>query len=102
MKLEGTLVYWNSDRKFGIVECREAWNGGYRLTKFFLHQARINFIMGEPRIDCFVRFEPGELPPNLLASKLLANKRAPLPDALDAEVYQTREQAEKGSEGSAS
>jgi hypothetical protein len=92
MKTKGVLVYWNPAKKFGIVECREASNGGWKLTKFFLHQARINFIMGEPHIDCFVRFEVGKTPPKQLTSD---GRRPALPEAYEAEVYQTREQAEK-------
>jgi hypothetical protein len=90
MKREGTLVYWNALQKFGIVECREAWNGGFKLLKFYLHQARIIFIVGEPQDDCFVRVESNAAP-----LKQLTSGRPALPEAFDAEVYQTREQAEK-------
>src|SRR5260370_25683834 len=95
MKTEGVLVYWNPVQKFGIVECREPWNGGFKLTKYFLHQSKIIFIVGEPRLDCFVRFEIDNRP----KMKLLMSGKPALPEAFAAEVYQTREQAEKGQGG---
>jgi hypothetical protein len=83
MKTEGYLVYWNPVQKFGVIECSEPWNGGFKLTKFFLHRSKIVFIVGEPRLDCFVRFR--------------IDNRPPLPEAFDAEVYPDQQQAEKGS-----
>ncbi len=96
MKNEGVLVYWNPVQKFGVVECREPWNGGFKLTKFFLHQSKIIFIVGEPRLECFVRFEIDKRP---MKKNPLTSGRPALPEAFDAEVYPSREQAEKGGEG---
>lgn len=95
MKNEGYLVYWNPMQKFGIIECREPWNGGYKLTKFFLHRSKIIFIVGEPQVDSFVRFEVGRPRPS--KTGMMASGRPLLPEAFDAEVYPSREQAEKGS-----
>jgi hypothetical protein len=92
MKTEGYLVYWNPVQKFGVIECSEPWNGGFKLTKFFLHRSKIVFIVGEPRLDCFVRFRIDNRPMHALASG-----RPPLPEAFDAEVYPDQQQAEKGS-----
>ena len=85
MKIDGRIIYWNQARHFGVVEHREAWNGGFKVANYFLHQSKIVFMMAEPQIDYFVRFEPGKLTP--LPGRL--------PEAGNAEVYETAEQAEK-------
>lgn len=85
MKINGRITYWNPFRHFGIVEYREACNGGFKLTNYFLHRSKIVFMMSEPQIDCFARFEsskPAPLRPDLLC------------EALNVEVYQTMEQLE--------
>jgi hypothetical protein len=86
MTKEGSVIYWNEGKKFGVVESREPWKGGFKLTKYFLHQSRIVFMTEEPQLGSFVRFEVRDIETPGLTTP---SGREVLADAVNVEVYRS-------------
>jgi hypothetical protein len=84
----GEVVYFNSFRKYGIIERKiPVDGGGYFIERYFLSLKRVSFCgLAEPQVGCYVEFEPSNRPPK---------KEQDMPFACNIFVYTSPKQAEE-------